>query len=410
MSRLYFDLQNGISGDMAVAALLGLETGERGAPAEAAFEGLRVKLATIDLGGYRTAHAIERRSGIAGHRFTVEVDEGRQKHRTYSDIRRLLHASGLAAGEKDLALDIFEELARAESLVHGVPAGDVHFHEIGAVDSIVDIAGFAILYRGRGVETAAASPIHLGTGKTESMHGTIPVPAPATLEIVKGLPVAGTDAPYELTTPTGAAIVKTTVSRFGPLPRCVIRGVGMGFGKRKSPGINALRIYEYDEIAKDALPADQLVAVIESSIDDSTPEEIGYLTEELFGSGALDVTVTPVQMKKNRPGFTVAAVSAPERLDACARAMLERSSTFGLRYQYFYRKTLDRTLVKVETRFGPISVKVGSLGGTVLKAAPEYEECKTAARVFDVPLREVFREAMAAFHAGAKREGSAEER
>ena len=253
--------------------------------------------------------------------------------------------------------------------------------------------------------SAIASPIPLGSGLAESMHGTIPVPAPATLEILKGLPVTGTGGAHELTTPTGAAIVKTVAGRFGSLPPCVIREVSMGYGKRRTHGLNALRLFVIDETVADTTGTDHTVAVIEVTIDDSTPEEIGFLTEELLAGGALDAYVTPVFMKKNRPAFNVTIVCAVENFELCARAVLERSSSLGLRYQYYNRRTLERKVVKVETSFGPISVKVGLLGGRAVKASPEYEDCRAAARASGAPLREVYREAEAAYRALVAREG-----
>jgi uncharacterized protein (TIGR00299 family) protein len=411
MSTLYFDLQSGISGDMAVAAMLGLGT---------PIEELRERLDSLGLSGYRVELGRERRSGILANTFSViQTEQGRR--RDYGEIRALIAGSGLKGGEKSLATAVFEHLARAESLVHGVPVEEVHFHELGAVDSIVDIVSFAILYEKHGFTGAMSSPFPLGSGLTESMHGTIPVPAPATIEIVKGLPVTGVpghpmagtqgfpatgaDAAHELTTPTGAAIVKTVADRFGPLPPCVIREVSMGYGKRRTREFNALRLFVIDEAMAGPTCAEHTVAVIEVTIDDSTPEEIGFLTEELFAVGALDAYVTPVYMKKNRPAFNVTIVCAVDTFEPCARAVLERSSSLGFRYQYYNRRTLERKVVKVETRFGPISVKVGMLGGRTVKAAPEFEDCRAAARASGAPLREVYREADAAFHAMDSREG-----
>jgi uncharacterized protein (DUF111 family) len=420
VSTLYFDLQCGISGDMAVAAMLGLGT---------SIEELRERLEPLGLGGYRVELGRERRSGFLANAFSV-VQTEKSRSRGYGEIRALIAGSGLEGEVKSLAEAVFEHIARAESLVHGVPVDEVHFHEIGAVDSIVDIVSFAILYEKHGFSSAMASPIPLGSGLTESMHGAIPVPAPATLEIVKGLPVTGTHgfpssgvprlpatgagagapatdagAAHEFTTPTGAAIVKTVVGRFGPLPPCVIREVSMGCGKRRTHGLNALRLLVIEETAAEPASSDRTVAVIEVTIDDSTPEEIGFLTEELFAMGVLDAYVTPVYMKKNRPAFNVTIVCAVESLETCSRAVLERSSSLGLRYQYYNRRTLERTVVKVETRFGPISVKVGMLGGRAVKASPEFEDCRAAARASGAPLREVYREAEAAYQALAHREG-----
>ena len=300
MNTLYFDLQCGISGDMAVAALLSL-TGstEQGA------DDLRAKLRSLPLSEYEIEVTQTRRNGLEGALFTVHADTRGEKPRDYGSIRRLIEGSGLRPEEKNLSLSIFETIARAEASVHGVPLERVHFHELGAVDSILDIVSFSILYTGLQPDTSHASPVSLGSGTTRSMHGEIPVPAPATLEILKGLPVRGTGKPFELTTPTGAAILRTAVSRFGPLPRSRILATGLGFGHRENDSFNGLRVLALEPILEPESREGDSVAVIEVTIDDSTPEEMGFLHELLLSEGAKDVWTAPVQMKKNRPGFNV---------------------------------------------------------------------------------------------------------
>jgi len=383
VADLYLDLQNGISGDMAVAALLSL--GSTLSP-------LTEKLKTLELEGYEIEAAEERRNGIPGQTFNVRVEERLQSPRSYADIRSLIERSGLTAREKTLAQTIFLYIAESEARIHGTELDQVHFHELGAVDSIVDIVSFSVLYTAQRVRRCRASEIHLGRGSTRSRHGIIPVPAPATLDIIRGLPVQGTAVPYELTTPTGAAIVKSVVSSFGPLPACVIQRVGTGFGKRMKPGINALRVFECEEIPPQETASRDLVAVMELSIDDSTPQEIAYLQERLFEAGSLDVFTTPIFMKKNRPAFNVTVICTPSDLDRIADLILQESSTFGLRYQYLNRKLLERRIETLDTRFGPVSVKIGLLGNVVIKASPEYEDLRKAARVNGVSLRRVAEE------------------
>jgi len=395
--NLFFDLQNGISGDMAVAALLSLENNSEdpagaGKILHAQSEFLKDKLKRIKLGGYSIQCRREKRNGIWGTVFRVDIIDTEKKGRDYHRIKNLIIDSGLDTKEKRLSAAIFETIALAESKVHGIPPETVHFHEIGAVDSIVDIVSFSVLFNKRRVGKSTASPIHLGTGTTETMHGILPVPAPATLEIIKGLPVQGTKTPYELTTPTGASIVKTVVEEFGPLPGCMITNIGLGFGKRQGAGsgLNALRILEYTEISEELYTPSEMIVVIEVTIDDSTPEEIAYLQEDLFSRGALDVFITPVYMKKNRPAFNITVMSEPEKLETIARTILLKSSSFGLRYHYYFRKKLERQIKIIQTELGMMRVKVGLLNGRVVKIVPEYEDCRKAAQKEGLSINRVF--------------------
>jgi hypothetical protein len=222
------------------------------------------------------------------------------------------------------------------------------------------------------------------------MHGEIPVPAPATLEILKGIPVRGTGKPFELTTPTGAAILRTAVSRFGPLPLGRIRATGLGFGHRENDSFNGLRVLALDPILEPEGGEEGSVAVIEVTIDDSTPEEMGFLHELLLSEGAKDVWTAPIQMKKNRPGFNVTVLCDPGDLERFTRLLLRHSSSFGLRYTVQERVCLERRMEEVRTAYGPITVKIGMHGDEMLKAVPEYEDCRAAALQYQVPIRQVF--------------------
>jgi uncharacterized protein (TIGR00299 family) protein len=375
VSSLYFDLGSGISGDMAVAALLSLDN-------DLAY--LKSRLSLLDIDGWDIECTDELRNGIKGKSFSVFDRKRNQNPKNYRDIKKILSSSGFEDSEKQLALTIFEHIAVAESGVHGIEVDQVHFHEVGALDSIIDIASFSVLW---------ASAISLGTGTIRSRHGILPVPSPATLAIVKGLPVVGTDFPSELTTPTGAAIVKSVVEKFGSLPGCVIKNVGTGFGKRREPGINALRLIEYDESDVSfhpSHPSAETVSVIEVTIDDSTPQEIAFLQETLFLQGALDVYVTPVYMKKNRPGFNVSVISRPQDMEGLSNTILTASSSFGLRYQLYNRKILERRIKKINTPYGTIAVKCGYLNGSLIKVVPEYEDCRKAGQKTKTPFREVW--------------------
>jgi uncharacterized protein (TIGR00299 family) protein len=389
MSNLFFDLQNGISGDMAVAALLSLTEDD----GKYLMHFIREKLHTFPLTNYDIFSQREKRFGMWGNTFSVRTGEKENKPRDFGQIKDLIVQSGLDKGEKELAVSIFKTLAKAEAKVHGVDVEEVHFHEIGAVDSIVDIVSFAVLYLKLAMTKSFASPIALGHGSTFGLHGPLPLPAPATLEILKGLPVHGTTRSYELTTPTGAAILKNVVSRFGPLPKGTVTGIGLGYGSSNSEGPNALRVLAFDELMDEAGVFSDTVVVVDMTIDDSTPEEIGFLQEELFRTGALEVYVTPVYMKKNRPGFNITVIAGPERFDPIAETILVKSSSFGLRYNFYSRKYLDRKIKKIDTPYGPIRVKVGMLGDRVVKLSPEYEDCRKTAQKQNLPIQTVFDEA-----------------
>lgn len=409
MSNLFFDLHNGISGDMAVAAMLSLseyktETINPVEPGNKAttpsIEFLKKKLDLLPLQGFELSCRDERREGILGKRFEVILKNKNQEARNYYTIKELIKKSALTDEEKNLSIKIFNILAEAEAKVHGTEIEDVHFHEIGAVDSIIDIVSFSVIFTDLNPEKVYASFVPLGSGKTRGMHGSLPLPAPATLEILKGLPVYGTGKTGEITTPTGAAILKAVVDSYEPMPPGIIRFVGTGFGKRKKNGINAIRVLEFAEISDKTSPSTDLsytsslfkdlIAVIETTIDDSTPEEVAFILETLLSEGALDVFITPCFMKKNRPGFNLTVLSKPEDMNRLADTILLNSSTFGLRYQFYYRKYLERRIEKVRTEFGPISVKLGIFNGRVVKASPEYEDCRRAALKNNLPIRTIF--------------------
>jgi uncharacterized protein (TIGR00299 family) protein len=411
MSTLFFELQNGISGDMTVAALLSLmedrdrdadgpDIRHRNAGKVSPRSILENHLHALPLEGYEIEVGREQRNGIWGTRFTVHTDQSAQISRDYRSIRDLITRSGLEEAVRVLAVRIFDTLARAEAAVHDTAPEEVHFHEIGAVDSIVDIVSFSILFLRLGVHRSLATPVSLGSGSTASMHGEIPVPAPATVEVLKGLPVRGTAVSQELTTPTGAAILKNTVSRFGPLPPCTVRHLGIGFGRNQSTSWGGLRILEIDEtsssVEHDA--GTGTVAVIEVTIDDSTPEQIAYLQELLFAEDALDLWVAPVHMKKGRTGFNMTVICRPESLEALADTILRESSSFGLRYSFHERKCLERETRQVRTEYGDVFVKIGRLGGRIVKIVPEYEDCRRAALQQGVSILRIFDAAKRSAH------------
>ena len=385
MSSIYIDQHYGVSGDMINAALLNMEDN---------FEYLKKRLNLLGIDGYSLEYNIEKRSHIAGGRFIVHINEKYTTSRNFADIKSLISNSKLSDKEKSLSLKIFTRIAQAESIVHGINIEKIHFHEVGALDSIIDIVGFSILVSALKIKKFYASPFYIGSGKTISQHGEIPIPAPATVELLKGHPVCGTEQPYELTTPTGAAIVTSISDKFIPLPKSIIRKVGIGFGSRKN-NFNALRIYLTDEYSDTASYNDETIVIIETTIDDSTPEEIAFLQELLLNNGALDAFITPVIMKKNRAGFNITLISTPQNLDNLIDVIFKNSSTFGIRYNYILRKTLERKIINVDSKYGTIPVKIGYYGYTPIKYSPEYDVCARISREKGIPIREIFENAIA---------------
>jgi pyridinium-3,5-bisthiocarboxylic acid mononucleotide nickel chelatase len=380
MNILYFDCGAGISGDMTVAALL-----ELGVPLEL----LQGELARLPLPHSSYSLDVERvkRQGIMATRFHVHVGE-HQPHRHYTDIAGMIESSSLAAGIKERAQRVFYRLAEAEARVHGVELGHVHFHEVGAVDSIVDIVGTAIGLDFLGVTEIHASSLPLGSGWVETAHGRLPVPAPATAELLKGMPVHGESGPGERVTPTGAAILAALATGFGTAPSMRLLNVGCGAGSREFPDVpNILRLVLGEK--DDTLQQDD-VMVAETHIDDMNPEILGFLMERLLEKGALDVSFSPLQMKKNRPGIKLTILSSPTHLDELARLVLTETTSAGIRYYPARRLKLERAEEERATSLGPVRVKVFRDAAGMLRVAPEFEECRRLAIALRLPLLKVY--------------------
>jgi len=380
MKICYFDAFSGIAGDMTVAALI---------DAGAAFEPLAGALDSLGMGATFRVEKVKR-GGIAATRFVVEGGEQRA-HRHLPHILRMIDAGALPDKVKENAAAIFRRLGEAEARVHGVPVEKIHFHEVGAVDSIADIAGAAMGLFLLGVDQVHASPVNVGGGTVTTEHGLLPVPAPATVALLEGRPVFSRGPRAELTTPTGAAILATLAVSFGPLPPIRISGAGFGAGTKEfKEQANVLRVILGE--ASGAAEAAS-VAVLEANIDDSTPETLGYAMERLLEAGALDVTFTPVHMKKNRPGVTLSVLARPEDRERLAALVFAETSTLGLRIHVAERRVEARSVVEVETRFGKLCVKVSASGSV----APEYEDCRKLARETGAPLKEIMTEAGLAY-------------
>ncbi|HLI06557.1 MAG TPA: nickel pincer cofactor biosynthesis protein LarC [Ktedonobacteraceae bacterium] len=403
---LYLDCQSGISGDMFLGALLDLKAGF-------SLEMLRETLATLPLSGYELVlHPFEDK-GIRGSRFDVRLAGEDQPTRHLSDIVNLLRMAQLPARICERAIAIFRCLAEAEAAVHGTSIEEVHFHEVGAVDAIIDIAGAALAVETLGIEEIFASPLPLTSGHVKTAHGLLPVPAPATLEILRRVHAPWRPFPVEgeLVTPTGAAIL-ATLARF-ETPPMVIEQVGYGFGKKIQPWPNCLRAcLGPASFGRQAAGADvDWVTVIETNIDNMPGELLGGLMERVLAAGALDVAYIPIQMKKNRPAVMISVICSPEKGEALAQVILRETSTLGVRMRQMQRLKAQRIQQRIETPLGPMLVKVKRLEERVLSATPEYEECERIARERALPLQavyEVARQAIASAIIGEGKENNSE--
>jgi len=386
----WFDCFSGASGDMILAALL---------DAGLKIEDLREMLSRLNLPGYVIGSERITRAGIAATRLNVAVEHhGHHDHhgRRLPEILGMIDASTLPDHVKRDASAIFRRLAQAEGEVHGKPVDEVHFHEVGAVDSIVDIVGAACALHLLGIKHVYSSAIRTGTGTLQCAHGERPVPAPATANLIRGLPVIPTDVQAELTTPTGAAILATLARGFGPMPACIIEATGYGAGTREIPGRpNVLRVF-IGRAAAGPYDAD-IVEVMEANIDDMSPEFFGGIFDRLFDAGALDVSVIPVLMKKGRPGFLISVIAPAGGTAGVEDVLFRETTTFGVRIYEVRRKKLARKHIEVNTPFGKVRVKLGAIGGKIVRAKPEHDDCARLAREANAPFTEVHDAALAAF-------------
>jgi uncharacterized protein (TIGR00299 family) protein len=395
LRTLYFDCFAGISGDMTLGALV-----DAGADARELTE----RLARLGVEGYEVSFEKVDRSGISATRAHVRLTREEKKHRHLSHIERIIGDSRLDDSVKARALKIFRKLGEAEARVHDVPVERIHFHEVGAVDAIVDVVGACIGFELLGIERFAASALHVGSGTVEMAHGRFPVPPPAVAELLKGAPVYSTDIVGELVTPTGAAVVAAVCEGFGALPRMSIEATGYGAGGREYQNFpNVLRVLvgESDKAAETpsgvSVRGEEELLMVETNVDDVSPQVLGYVLERALELGALDCYHTPVQMKKNRPGVLVSVLCRPADAEAMRELLFVETPTLGVRSYAVRRRALERASVTVETEFGTIAVKVARHAGRVLGATPEYEDCRAAALAHNVPLRVVQEAARAAF-------------
>lgn len=378
MNVAYFDCFSGAGGDMIVASLL-----DAGADADR----LRSDLGALGVGGYSLSIKRVNKQGFAATRFLVELDKRTaQPHRHLKNVVEILDRSALASPVRQKAVRVFKRLAEAEARVHGTTVDKVHFHEVGAVDAMVDIVGAILALDLLGVERIICSPIPTGSGTVTCDHGVIPVPAPATAELLMGVPLAANEETGELITPTAAALLTTLAHEFGPLPPMVMRSIGYGAGTRdgqRLPNVLRVMLGETSENAES-----DSITVLEANLDDATPEMIGHCMERLFAEGALDVYTVPIQMKKSRPGVVLTVLCNHDKAAAMEAIVFAETPTFGVRRHTVTRAKMRRRYEAVTTPFGEIRMKVGEWAGAVT-ASPEYEDCKAAALRQNVALRDV---------------------
>jgi len=382
-----FDCFAGASGDMIVAAML-----DAGLDAEF----LKGQLATLGIKGLDIQLTETKRASLRAIRFEP-VAPKEDQDRKIEQINKIITQSGISKRAKRTAITIFEKIAQAEATVHNKHPKNVHFHEVGALDSIVDIVSACVGLEVLGVERVYCSTLRVGGGSVKCAHSLMPVPAPATAELVKDVPIAGGPAEAELLTPTGAAILTTIVDEFGPLPVMKIETVGYGAGSKQFDEFpNVLRLI-LGQAAPESSANTDTVCLLETNVDDVSGELLGWVTESLFERGALDVFTTPICMKQNRPAVQVSVICKVEDAPRLEKLLFEQGLTFGIRRQILQRSKLARDFVTVETDFGKIRIKTGLLNGKIVNAKPEFSDCVLAAKRHDVPIRAVLEAATAAY-------------
>lgn len=377
----YFDAFSGISGDMTVGALL-----DAGAPSEAVLAALE----SLQTGASFEVEKV-RRAGLAASKFRVHLSAEPQKHRHLPHILKIIERASISPRAQQNASVVFQRLGEAEAQVHGVPIEKVHFHEVGAADSIADIVGACVALDLLDVDEVVSSAINVGSGTVNTEHGVLPVPAPATANLLAGKPIYARGPAMELTTPTGAAIAAALASHFGAMPAMRISSIGHGAGDRdfkESPNVLRVLIGE-----RTGSPESTVVSVIEANIDDSSPQVLGHALERLMEAGALDASLSPLQMKKNRPGSLLRVIARPQDQEALAQLIFAETSTLGLRISSAERRIEERRFVEVDTPYGKIRVKVSGRG----HFAPEYEDCRAIAAKTGTPLPELLAAAQAAY-------------
>jgi hypothetical protein len=392
MTLAYFDCFSGISGDMTLGALV---------DAGVSIDALRTELARLDLAGYELKAEKVKRGGIAATKVHVVIQEQSRKPRHLADIVKLIEGSSLSLAVRTKSSGIFKRLADAEAKVHATTPDHIHFHEVGAVDAIVDIVGSVIGLELLGITKVLMSGINVGSGTVQTSHGLLPIPAPATAELLIGIPVYQSATQFELATPTGAAIISTLGSAVGNLPPMKIDRIAYGAGDQDFPNQpNVLRVL----IGETAIAYDEDTSiVIETNIDDMNPQVYAYLIETLMRQGAQDAYLTPIIMKKGRPAVLLTVLADRSKSDVILDTIFRETTSIGVRIREVERRKLDREIREVDTLYGKVRVKISRRGDEILSATPEYEDCRKIAEEKQIPLKQVIEEAKNMFsRKGAK--------
>lgn len=385
MNILNFNSIGGASGDMILGTLinLGVSTAK-----------LQTALESLNIGSFKIEEEQANEHSLSGTRITVKIGLGAKPIRHLGPICDMINASTLPTDVKIISIKVFTNLAEAEAKVHGTTVDHIHFHEVGAVDSIIDIIGSCLALSMLNIDAVSVDPLPVGTGYVDCEHGRLPVPVPATIELLKGHPIEKTDEPFEMVTPTGAALL-TTWKKYFPNNAAdastIIKDTGIGFGQRKLKNrINMLRAVMMEPATDKSEENSNTCIVIESNLDDITPELIGSLCERLLQEGALDVFTTPIQMKKQRPGSLLTVLSSPADKERLINIIFEESTTFGVREYATQRTILQRRHKTVKTPYGDVRMKIGSLNGKDITHSPEYEDCVKCAKEHNIALRKVY--------------------
>ncbi len=392
--HLHFDCFSGVSGDMVLGALVS---------AGLSWTSLVNGLKRLKLRGYRLHKREVHRGALPAIKVDVIVQQGFQRPLTLSRIRKILADSTLPGPVKERSRLVFDRLAEAESLAHRVDVKDVHFHEVGVVDSFIDVVGGVLGCYLLNATRVTASPINVGAGSIQTSHGLLPVPGPAVAALARGIPIYTEGPRCELATPTGVALLRTLASEFGPLPTMRSMAVGYGAGDHNPDGWpNVLRLFVEEEPASVANQTEPMIQ-IETNLDDLSPQTYEYIMEQLFRVGAVDVVLAPVVMKKSRPGILLSCLATEDRTDAVIEVLFQETTTLGVRLHEVRRRVLTRGFVPVTTQGGVVRMKVAEVGAGWEKAAPEYEDCKAIAQRTGHPLKTVMEEALMVYRRGRKK-------
>jgi uncharacterized protein (TIGR00299 family) protein len=389
--HLHFDCFSGVSGDMVLGALVS---------AGLSWRGLINGLKHLRLSGYQLRKREVHRGALPAIKVDVIVQQGFQRPLTLTRIRKILTGSTLPGPVKERSRSVFDRLAEAESLAHRVDMKDVHFHEVGVVDSFIDVVGGVLGCYLLNATRITSSPINVGAGSIQTSHGLLPVPGPAVAVLAKGIPIYATGPRSELATPTGVALLRTLASEFGPMPTMKSVAVGYGAGDHNPDGWpNALRVFLEEESSSEARRTERMMQ-IETNLDDLSPQTYEYVMEQLFQVGAVDVALTPVVMKKSRPGIVLSCLTTEDLTDAVLEVLFQETTTLGVRLHKVHRQVLSRRIVPVTISGGGVRMKVAEVGAGWEKAAPEYEDCKAIAKRTGRPLKTVMEEALRTYRRG----------